>query len=108
MKLQTDRRGTQEYIEKVMASNYVQSGAWFPTSYLQQQLFGGGFHTTTKKVGDICNVLVDDGLLEKYVDRDQKGMVSYRKRVHGREYLSKAWRKHTDAELGIEELVSWR
>lgn len=95
-----DKCGTQDYINKVMASNYVSSGQWFPTVYLQQQLWAGGFHTTTKKVGDICNLLAEEGKLDKLRDHDAKGTARYRKKTNNRKWLTMAWRKKSNEEIG--------
>ena len=105
MRLQTPRRSTDEYIDAVYSTNYFNSGEWFPANYLCESLRSSGFKTTTNKMLAICNILFDDGILDKYMaaetPRDRRCM--YRKRVHGREYLSRAWRKHTNEELGIED-----
>jgi len=89
-----------------MSTNYFKSGEWFPAQYVSQVLNNQGFSTTTKKIGDICNDLALDGLVDRSWEGGNKaiGRCTYRKRAHGREYLMKHWRKHTNKELGAEQV----
>lgn len=57
-----------------------------------------GGDVTAKRIGQILHAMVLTGELEK------TGPVNYRKAGGARPWLSKPWRSHSNAEIGVESM----